>query len=109
VDEDDLVSRLIAAADQTSGWADVAAGLRKDLEESESDELRRLIWAFDYGLDSWRHGASSAKEPFVPVLGYNEGSSDPAALEPVEDEAIAARGSAADADGPVVAPHRLVA
>lgn len=101
MDEDDLVSRLIAAADRASSWADASAGLRKDLKENESDELRWLIWAFDYGLDSWRHGELSAKDPFVPMLGYNDGSSYPAALELVEEEAIAVWESVADADGPV--------
>jgi len=103
MDKEDLAAALTTTADQASSWADVAAGLRRSLEEDQSDDLTRLLWAFDYGLDSWRHGSLTGKDPFVPMLGYNDGSSYPPTLEAIEEEALAIWELVADVDGPVVA------
>ena len=99
----DVGSRLAAAAGEADSWAQVAAALREELERRDDASLRWLIWAFDYGLDSWRHGTPSAKDPFVPMLGYNDGSSYPPAIEAVEEAALAVWAEAADVDGPVIA------
>lgn len=99
----DVGSRLAAAAGEANTWAKVAAALRDELERDDDASLRWLIWAFDYALDSWRHGSPSAGDPFVPMLGYNDGSSYPPALVAVEDAAVAVWAEAAEVDGPVIA------
>lgn len=98
---DAVGSRLAAAAEGATSWAEVAARLREDLKTTDSDQLRWLIWAFEYALESLQ-GASSA-DPFTPMLGFNDGSFYPPALCAMEGAALAVWAEAADEDGPVVA------
>lgn len=99
---DALGSRLAAAAGEAASWHEVASRLREDLETADCDELRWLIWAFEYALESL-HRVASSEGPFEPMLGFNDGSFYPPALDAVAEAVLVVWVEAADKDGPVVA------
>jgi hypothetical protein len=101
--EGDLRSILISAAGDASTWAQVAAALREEIESHDGDALRWLIWAFEFGLDAWHAGGPSDMGPFVPMLGFNDGSSYPPALAAIDEPTLTVWADAAGTDGPVIA------
>jgi hypothetical protein len=97
----DAASRLTAAAAEAASWGEVASQLREDFESTDPDELRWLVWAFEYSLESLQVRRSGS--PFEPMLGFNDGSSYPPTVDAVEDAVLQAWSEAADSDGPVIA------
>lgn len=98
----DAASRLTAAAAVATSWREVATQLREDFDSTDSDQLRWLIWAFEYSLESL-HGVGRSGSPFEPMLGFNDGSFYPPTVDAVEEAVLEAWTEAADLDGPVIA------
>lgn len=69
-----LVSLLDEVGPQASDWHDVARLLRERLAGQETEGVRWVRAAFDYGLSFERGPKESA---FVPMFGYESGDSYP--------------------------------
>lgn len=82
--DEGLVAHLEEAAAEAHDWHDVARRLRERLETSETDGVRWVRAAFDYGLTFERGSKESA---FVPMFGYESGDSYPPSPEKVPVEA----------------------